>query len=325
MAALAPVFRGLLARLFLALMLPLVACGSKPQGPEIDLSARPEKGEIPLVSPAPRPDLVAGGELVLAVAAVNSPRSTFDAYKALADYLGAKLGVNARLVVNRTYAEINSLVRSGDATLAIVCTLAYVLGHEEFGMEALVVPVVRGEPVYYSYLIVHKESTVTSWEELRGRTFAFTDPMSNSGHLVPVYQLWQKGETPASYFSRYIFTYSHDNSIKAVGNRLVDAASVDSLVYDYALAKGEDDAVNTKVIWRSPPYGINPVVVNPALAPDFKGKLKELLLGMDKDTEGRRILDQLQFDGFIPARDAAYESVREMNRATIGRSRGGAP
>jgi len=249
------------------------------------------------------------------VAAVNSPRSTFDAYEALGRYLGERLGLQARLVGSKTYAEINALVRSGDATLAMVCTAAYVYGHDEFNMEALVVPVVHGETVYRSYLIVARDSPITTWEELRGRTFAFTDPMSNSGRLVPLYQLWRMGETPGSFFDRYIFTYSHDNSIRAVAQGLVTAASVDSLVYDYALAKGEDNAADTRVIWRSPPYGINPIVVNPNLDPVLKAELKRLLLEMHHTPEGRAILERLTFDRFVPANDKAYDSVRAMMQA----------
>lgn len=97
---------------------------------------------------------------------------------------------------------------------------------------------------------------------------------------------------------------------------LVSAASVDSLVYEYALEKGEDNAANTKIIWRSPPYGINPIVVNPSLSQEVKEKLRRLLLDMNNDPEGQVILDRLKFDRFVPARDSAYDSVRDMLRAT---------
>lgn len=75
-------------------------------------------------------------------------------YPELVAYLGRRLGRPAELVQGKTYAEINDLVRTGDVTLALVCTNAYLEGREDFGMEALVVPQVAGETVYYSYLIV---------------------------------------------------------------------------------------------------------------------------------------------------------------------------
>ena len=292
-----------------ALALLATSCALPSPGPVIDLSAKPQP------SPPPSPSAPAKDRLVLAVAAVNSPTSTFEAYAELTRYLGERLGMDAKFVGGKTYAEINSLVRSGDVAVAVVCSGAYVYGAQEFGMELLAAPVINGQAVYYSYLIVHPDSPITGWRDLRGRTFAFTDPLSNSGRIVPLYQVRQLGETPESLFSRYIFTYSHENSITAVAGKLVDAAAVDSLVYDYWVAQDSDVAARTKVVWRSPPYAINPVVVSPNMEPALKAALQARLLEMHEDEEGRRILARLMFDRFVPIDDSAYDSIRQMMRA----------
>ena len=64
--------------------------------------------------------------------------------------------------------------------------------------------------------IVARDSPVRRFEELRGKRYAFSDPLSNSGHLVPVYMLVRAGETPERFFKRYIFTYSHSANVEAV-------------------------------------------------------------------------------------------------------------
>lgn len=292
------------------LVLVLVgACTSRAEGPMIDLRAPPS------ATPAPSLQQEQKERLVFAVAAVNSPLYTLDAYAELARYLAERLGLEPKLLTGKTYSEINALLRSGEASIAIVCTGAYVYGNAEFGLELLAAPVIHGQPVYYSYLIVHKDSPITDWQDLRGRTFAFTDPLSNSGRLVPLYRIWQMGLTPETLFSKYIFTYSHDNSIRAVANRLVDAAAVDSLVYDFALSEGKDDASKTKIIWRSPPYPINPVVASPLLDPTLKLRLRTLLLDMDSTEEGRAVLARLRFDRFVPISNDAYAPVRTMVQA----------
>lgn len=287
------------------MLLFAAGCQDAGEGAEINLGSAPEATAI--APSEPGPDV-----LILAVAAVNSPRSTLDAYEDLARYLGERLGSGSKLVSGKTYAEINSLVRSGDTTMAIVCSGAYVYGNAEFGMELLASPVIDGQQLYRSYLIVPASSSVDSWEDLQGKTFAFTDPLSNSGRIVPLDQVSRLGRTPETMFRKYIFTYSHDNSIKAVAHELVDAASVDSLVYDYVLATGQDDAAKTKVIWRSPAYAINPIVVNPGLDPDRKAALKTLLLDMHLDPEGARILDEMGIERFADADDRDYEPIREM-------------
>lgn len=253
-----------------------------------------------------------GNAIRMAVAPVFSPLPTFTLYQQLADYMGDKLGRPVELVQGKTYAEINDLVKSGDVALALVCTNPYLQGQQDFGMELLVAPLVRGEPYYYSLLIVRRDLDASSLEDLRGKTFAFSDPLSNTGRLAPLYQLALRGETPDSFFSRSIFTYSHDNSIRAVAEGVVDAAAVDSLVYDYLPVTEPDMMAKIKVIEKWGPFGINPFVVNPGLDPALKTQLRNVFLNMDKDSRGQELLAEFMVDRFIVPDDSIYDSVREM-------------
>lgn len=294
------------AYLFLVLFLLatlLAGCGSAPQYPRVSLAEEP-------ASPTPT---AAGGQppLRVAIAAVISPKGTVESYAPFLDYLAERTGRPVELVQRQTYAEINNLVRGGDVDLALVCTGAYVQGHDAFGMELLAAPQVGGETVYYSYIIVPAGSPARSLADLQGQTFAFTDPLSNSGHLMPVYLLWQMGQTPEDFFERTIYTYSHDNSIRAVAEGLVDGAGVDSLVYEYALSRDPSLAERVRIVARSEPSGMPPVVVPPSLAADLKTALRDVLLTMVQDEAGRAVLDELLIEQFVPIDDAAYDSVRE--------------
>lgn len=267
---------------------------------------------VPTVEPSVHPpDRYA---LRMAIAAVNSPRTTLVHYAQLVDYMASRLGMRGELVQGKTYAEINDLVREGTVTLAMVCTNPYIEGQEDFGMQALVVPEVGNQAVYYSYLIVPEGSPAANLNDLQGKTFAFTDPLSNSGRLVIVDQLLLMGETSESFFSRYIFTYSHEHAIKAVAEGLVDGAAVDSLIYEYLAATQPDQLAGVKLIARYGPFGTNPVVVHPNLEPKIKARLQELFLTMHEDPEGREILSALRIDRFVLPDDTAYESVRAMRR-----------
>lgn len=286
----------------------LAGCGSANPPLDIRLSD--------LVTPAVESTvpLSAQPTLRMAVASVNSPRSTLTHYTRLVNYLAARLQMPGELVQGKTYAEINDLVREGNVTLAMVCTNPYVEGQEDFGMRALAVPEINGQAVYYSYLIVPQDSPTQSLPDLRNKTFAFTDPLSNSGRLVIVYQLALLGETSESFFSRYIFTYSHEHAIKAVAEGLVDAAAIDSLIYDYLAATGPEQVAKTKIIARYGPFGSNPVVTSPNLDPDMAARLQQLLLQMHQDPDAQQILAALGIDRFVLPDDAAYNSVREMRR-----------
>jgi len=250
----------------------------------------------------------------IAVGGMITPKEGFAYYKQLLDYIGGKLGKPVEFIDKETYAEINNLLKAGEIDAAFVCGGPYVDGHDSFGLELLVAPQAYGKTVYYSYIIVPFDSQVKSLEELRGRVFAFTDPLSNTGKLVPTYMLAKMGETPDSFFSKYIYTYKHDKSIERVAQKLVDGAAVDSLVWEYVNRINPELTSKTKVIKKSPPYGIPPVVVRPGLSPKLKKQIKDILLNAHKDEAGRQILRKMMIDKFVVIDDSAYNTIRDMQK-----------
>jgi phosphonate transport system substrate-binding protein len=237
----------------------------------------------------------------------------------LVTYVGDRLGRTPELIQRRSYKEISDLLEKGEVDVAFVCGRPYVLDHARFGLELLVAPLVYDTPVYYSYVIVPRDSPVQRFEELRGKRYAFSDPLSNSGHLVPAYRLAQLGETPERFFRRAIFTYSHSGSVEAVAVRFVDGASVDSYVYDYLAATNPRLTEKTRIIERSAPHGITPVVVRADLDRVLKARLRTVFLEMDREPKGREILRQLMITRFVSVPDQLYDSIRQMLQV-VGRA-----
>jgi phosphonate transport system substrate-binding protein len=99
-----------------------------------------------------------------------------------------------------------------------------------------------------------------------------------------------------------------------VAKKLSDGASVDSLIYDYAAKKNPTYTQLTKIIEKSPPYGIPPVVVNKSLDPKLKEAIKNAFLNMHNDPKGKAILSGIMVDKFIVPKDSDYNSVREMEK-----------
>lgn len=283
----------------------LTGCAAPPATPDIQFG-RVEPASAPIYSPYDtRP-------LRVAVAAVISPKGNVESYSDLLAYLGRKLSRRVELVQRQTYAEVNDLVKNGNVDLAFVCTSAYVVGQREFGMELLVAPQVNGGTVYYSLLIVPTDSPARSMADLRAKVFAFTDPMSLTGRVYPTSLVKSLDGVPESFFARVFFTYSHDNAIKAVADKVADGANVDSLVYDYLVARDPTIAARTRVIHRSPAFGIPPVVVSPNLSPQLKETVRELFLQMHADPDGHVILRNLMIERFVPASDRIYDSARAL-------------
>ena len=251
--------------------------------------------------------------LNVCIGSMVTPEEGFQYYKRLLDYIGKKLVRKINFIDKNTYAEVNALLKNKSVDIAFVCGGPYIDGYQEFGLELLVAPVVNGKPLYYSYFIVHRDSKIINLGQLRGKSFAFVDPLSNTGKLMPTYILQEEfQETPDTFFKEYLYTYDHDNSIKAVAHRMVDGAAVDSLVWDYMDKKGGRHTKDTKVIKVSPPCGIPPVVARPGLGVELKSKIKDIFLNMHQEKEGKDILDGMHMDKFIQVDDSHYDSIRKI-------------
>ena len=256
---------------------------------------------------APKEDV-----LRVAVGAMVSPEETFSFYRELIDYIGKKLEYPTQFIQRKTYREINDLFAKKAIEIAFICSGPYVKDKTTYGFQPLVTPIVKGEPFYRSYLIVPKNSVFQNLDDLRNHVFAFTDPDSNSCTLAPKYWLARLHETAGSFFQSVIYTYSHDNSILAVSENLVDGAAVDSHIWDYYQQRNPAVTAGTRIIYTSEPYGSPPLVAAGHLPLQVKESIQTLLLAMHEDPEGRRILGELMNDRFEITQESWYESVGKM-------------
>ena len=248
----------------------------------------------------------------VAVAAMISPKETFGYYRQLLDYIGVKLGREVQFIQRKTYGEINELLGIGQIDLAFICSGPYTAGKKLYDFELIATPQVQKNHFYQSYLIVNKASQFNRIEDLKGRVFAFTDPDSNTGKLVPTYWLFEMGEQPETYFSKTIYTYSHDNSILAVAKALVDGAAIDGLIWEYYHQKNPVFTSRTRIVRKSEHYGIPPIVASKHLSSELKDRIRQLFFFMHDDPKGQKILAELMIDRFIAPRDEWYDSIRQM-------------
>ena len=292
------------------IFLLFLGCGSETGYKQIDFSQTVKVDQ-------PEPPASNNPNLRVAVAAMISPKETLSYYRDLLDYIGRKLGTDITLIQRRTYSEINELFPKGEIDLAFICTGPYAVGKEVFGFDGLATPVVRGEPFYQSYLIVHKDKGFKSLSDLEGRVFAFTDPESNTGALVPKFWLMELNQTPETFFKEINYTYSHDNSILAVAKGLVDGAAVDGHLWEYYNQRNPFYTSMTRVIKKSRPFGSPPLVASAYLSVHVKKQIRQLLLTMHQEAEGREILGGLMIDRFMAPEDSWYEPVKEIYRQVL--------
>jgi phosphonate transport system substrate-binding protein len=250
--------------------------------------------------------------LRVAIASILLPQDTVIYYRAIADFLGEKLGRQVILVQKNSYAEIALLLLNGGADMAFFSSGGYANYSDFKGIELLASQQRMGKPYYQGYLLVNKDSGIASIEDLRGKTVAFTDPLSYSGHAFLVQELRKRGYTPENFLGRYLYTDSHDASFKAVVNRVVDAAPVSRVVYDRAITSDPIVANQLNIIAVSAPAGIGPVVAGKSLKPEEKKILRDNLLHLHENPDLQKALHGLSIDRYVAPQPELFEPIRKM-------------
>jgi phosphonate transport system substrate-binding protein len=167
---------------------------------------------------------------------------------------------------------------------------------------------------YRSCLIVHADSDMFSPEDMAGKTFAFNDPNSTSGYLVPsMFFMSEMSVDPQKYFSKVIFSGSHEASILAVANRKVDVASTNLPDLQQLTRENKVPRGGLRVIWVSKLIPNDPIVVRKDLPASFKSAVQESLVSMKaKNPEAFKEIGAW-LSGFVPADDGKYQVIRDLN------------
>jgi phosphonate transport system substrate-binding protein len=234
-------------------------------------------------------------------------------YRFLADRIADRLGRPVELVVGRSFDEFER----GRADLGVICGLPYVwlAARRPPPVEPLAAPVLAGDryagrPVYYSDVVVRRDSPISCLEELRGHSWAYNEPSSHSGHTVTLYSLVRMGAEPG-FFARVVEAGFHQRAIRLVAGGAVDAAAIDSQVLAIEL-RDHPQLAGLRVVGSFGPSTIQPVVAARRLPERLKDEVRELLVKLGDDRTARPVLDHGLIRRFSPVGDAAYDDIRAM-------------
>ena len=235
-------------------------------------------------------------------------------YRFLAEQIADRLGRPVELIVGTSFDQFEQ----GKADLGVICGLPYVWLADRHppAVEPLAAPVLAGDrygsrPVYYSDVIVGRDSPITCLEELRGCSWAYNEPASHSGHTLTLYSLVRLGARPG-FFGRVVEAGFHQRAIRLVHTGAVDAAAIDSQVLAIELRDHPQLADRLRVIGSFGPSTIQPVVAASRLPDELKDEVRELLVELGDDPSARPTLDHGFIDRFSPVDDAAYDDIRAM-------------
>ncbi len=235
-------------------------------------------------------------------------------YQAIADVVGERLGLTSELVVETDYESCRNDVND----ICFVCSLPYVMFEREGISPAVPIaaPVLQGDrfggkPVYYSDVIVHRDSDLFTFEDLRGRSWAYNERLSQSGYGITRYHLVSLGET-SGFFGEVIEAGFHETSIRLVASGEVDASAIDCQVLRVELRDYPELAESLRVIDSLGPSTIQPIGCSRRFTPEFHDEVRTILLSLGDDPAFRKVLDHGTVERFVEVAPESYDDIRRM-------------
>jgi phosphonate transport system substrate-binding protein len=227
----------------------------------------------------------------------------------LVAYLEKQTGAKVELTVPLNYAAVVEAFGADKVDVAYFGGFTYVQARKRFGA----LPLVQRErdQAFHSLFITQADSPIAQLADLKGKSFAFGDVNSTSGHLMPEYYL-RKAEVDPDVIANATYTGGHDATALAVANKKVDAGALDEAVFNKLTKEGKLDAAKLKVFYTTPPFFDYVWCARKALDPALADAFRKAMLALDAtNPQHKAVLDLLQATKYVTADDASYDKLRE--------------
>lgn len=256
-----------------------------------------------------------GGTVRFGVEPFDTSAKLVPIYGHIGKLLGEKIGCDVQVFVATSYnAEIEAM-RSGKLEVGEFGPLGYVLAHQVAKAEAVAALSGKdGQPDHYwASIVTYPGSGIKTVAEIKGHSFAFSDPASTSGHLYPAYGLRKAGVDPDKDI-KAVYAGSHTASFEALYNHKVDAGELNSSQLQSAMQRDHYKDGDVVFLWKSEPIPTDPISVRGDLPEEFKARLTRALQTLDLSSlpEADRKIMGLGGERFVPQTDAAYDGIRDL-------------
>ena len=237
----------------------------------------------------------------------------------LADLLEKETGYKINATVPTAYAPLIEAMGAGKVDVGWLAPFSYAVARKKYQAEVILATVRAGSKTYPWQLIVHADSGFKSFDDLKGKRFAFGDPLSTSSYVYPAAYIKDKyGVDAEKYFSQVVFAGGHDKVVVAVYNKQVDGG----VTFGPNVGAPESDArgrvtstlpdVMQKVVrvLEMDKIPNDTVSVRKGLPSEVTGKVKAGLLKVAASDAGKKLLKDLySIDGLDAASASDYDPL----------------
>jgi phosphonate transport system substrate-binding protein len=239
------------------------------------------------------------------------PKADFKIYLPFLQYLTEATGYQFSIVFTADYKDTIKNLGTGVTQFASLGPVNCLRAEEIYGTQCMVIGKnTVGKPEYQAAIITRPDSTFVTLQDLKGRSMAFGNRFSTQGYLIPRVMLEEAGISLTD-LSKYYFTGSHDNTVRAVLAGKYDAGAVQDV-----LAKKLAAAGKVRILSLSSPYPASLICYNSQVDPVIVEKVRQALL--DFDPEGKHAKMLLNWDrtempaGFVPYDSTYFKEIKKL-------------
>jgi phosphonate transport system substrate-binding protein len=236
-------------------------------------------------------------------------------YDSIGKLIAEKIGCEVEIQVTTSYnAEIEAM-RNGKLEGGEFGPLGYVLAHQIAKAEAVAgFAGPDGKPAtYWASIVTWSDSPIKTLADIKGKSFAFSDPASTSGHLFPAFAFRKAGIDPDNDI-KGVYAGSHTASFEALRNKKVEAAELNATQIESAKQRGSLKDGDVVFLWKSDPIPNDPLTVRGDLEPGFKKRFTEALQSLDLGKLSKDDLKVIEASGghTVPEVDKSYDLIRDL-------------
>ncbi|MBI5100551.1 MAG: phosphate/phosphite/phosphonate ABC transporter substrate-binding protein [Nitrospirae bacterium] len=235
-------------------------------------------------------------------------------FKPLTEYLTKKTGVKVNITILSRYGNIIERFTAEKMDGAFFGSFTGALAIEKLGVDPIARPVnLDGSSTYHGYLFVRKDNGIKNVSDMKGKKMAFVEKATTAGFIFPVAYLKQNGINDyKSFFKEFYFSGSHDASIFAVLDKKADIGAAKHSIYDRVRKNDPRVDKDLLIIAESAKVPSNGLCVRKGLDLDLKNRFKKALLNIDKDPDGKAVLEKFGALKFIETTKEDYKTVSMM-------------
>lgn len=227
-------------------------------------------------------------------------------------HLSTRAGYPLRVVYVNKYSELSRILRENPKAIGWTCGAPYVQDSKSEGQQLVAVPLFNKKPTYHSLILTRSNRSEKALADFENGVLAYSDPRSNSGFLSPKYALHKQGIDINKHFRLLLNTGSHEGSIEALIDGLVDVAAIDEYVWVSYLKLHPEANQMLRELERMGPFPFTPIVAGNDVGASDINKLSSALLNMSNNTEGKKLLSEFYLDGFVEKKPAFYQPIKNM-------------